>query len=157
MRSKPQHDRKYQRIAPSFAGCQPASAESSRVKRRNRKVGAKGEIALRKALWRRGLRYRINHKGLPGTPDIVFSKQRIAIFVDGDFWHGRDWEARSERLRFGTNGAYWVEKIAYNRARDLRNDALLADLGWKVIRLWETDVLGDPESAADTVVIAVAS
>jgi DNA mismatch endonuclease (patch repair protein) len=142
---------KRDRISPSFEGRQPASEKASRVKRRNRKTGSKAELALRRALWRRGLRYRVNDDGLPGTPDVVFSRNRVAVFVDGDFWHGRDWERRAERLRSGSNGAYWIAKISYNRNRDVRNDALLADLGWKVVRLWETDVQKDPESAADKV------
>lgn len=135
-------------IAPSFAGRQPANALASAIKRRNRKLGTKAELALRRALWRRGLRYRVSHKGLPGTPDLVFSRQRIAVFVDGDFWHGRNWEQRRERLRSGNNAAYWLAKIAYNRERDRRNNSLLADLGWRVVRFWETDVLRDPERAA---------
>lgn len=90
----------------------------------------------------------MNFKGLPGTPDLVFSRQRVVVFVDGDFWHGRDWDRRKVRLQVGMNAAYWLSKIAYNRERDNRNDTQLADLGWKVVRLWETDVLRDPEGAA---------
>ncbi len=121
------------------------------IKRLNRKVGSKAELALRRALWRRGLRYRINVGSLPGKPDLLLTRQRIAIFVDGDFWHGRDWSLREGRLRSGNNAAYWVAKISYNRERDRRNNAQLADLGWRVIRLWETDVLKDPEGAAQVV------
>jgi DNA mismatch endonuclease, patch repair protein len=109
-------------------------------------------MALRHVLWRRGLRYRVNRKDLPGCPDLAFIRQRVAVFVDGDFWHGRDWEKRKEQLRSGHNAPYWLAKIAYNRDRDLRNNALLEELGWRVVRLWETDVLKDPDDAASLVV-----
>jgi DNA mismatch endonuclease (patch repair protein) len=140
-----------QRISPSYAGCRPASALASRSKQRNRKTGTKPEVILRKALWRRGLRYRVNRRDLPGAPDVVFMRRRVAVFVDGDFWHGRNWHQRKERLESGTNSDYWVSKIAYNRERDKRNNARLADLGWHVLRFWETDVLRDPEAVADVI------
>lgn len=136
------------RIAPSYAGCKPASDLASGIKRRNRKVGTRAELALRRALWRLGLRYRLNDGRLPGRPDLVLARYRAVVFVDGDFWHGRDWESRKGRLKDGSNGAYWVAKIAYNRERDRRNDGLLAVLGWRVRRLWETDVLKDPDAVA---------
>lgn len=121
---------------------------ASRTKQRNRKVGTKAEIALRRALWVRGLRYRVHQKDLPGCPDLIFRGRRVAVFVDGDFWHGRDWEKRKERLQSGHNAPYWLAKITYNRDRDIRNNSLLTELGWRVLRLWETDVLKDPDGAA---------
>lgn len=148
MRSKAESSHGAPRISPSFAGRKAASPLASTIKKRNRKTGTTAELALRRSLWRLGLRYRINRKGLPGTPDIVFSRQRVAVFVDGDFWHGRNWEQRKSRLTLGNNAAYWIAKIGYNRERDRHNDNLLTELGWKVIRLWETDVLRDPESVA---------
>lgn len=136
------------RVAPRYTGCTPASALASGVKRRNPKVGTRAELALRRALWRLGLRYRLNDRRLPGRPDLVLARYRTAVFVDGDFWHGRDWESRVARLAAGSNATYWIAKIAYNRERDRRNDALLAGLGWRVRRLWETDVLKDPPGVA---------
>jgi DNA mismatch endonuclease (patch repair protein) len=114
-------------------------------------------MALRRSLWRLGLRYRLNQRDLPGNPDVVFRRQRLAVFVDGDFWHGRDWEQRKERLRSGNNNTYWIAKISYNRDRDHRNNALLNDLGWRVLRLWETDILKDPDLAASQVEALLAS
>jgi DNA mismatch endonuclease (patch repair protein) len=151
MCSKPNPPASGRRTSPSYSGFLPASELTSRVKQRNHKTGTKAELALRHALWRRGLRYRLNRRGLPGTPDIVFAGRRTVVFVDGDFWHGRDWEKRKERLGSGSNGAYWVSKIAYNRERDRRNDTLLTEMGWQVLRLWETDVLKNPDSAADLI------
>jgi DNA mismatch endonuclease, patch repair protein len=96
------------------------------------------EILLRKALWRDGIRgYRLNVK-LPGKPDIVFTKYKIAIFCDGDFWHGRDFDQWKDRLT-----PYWKEKIQKNVERDKRNDSILIKEGWTVIHFWENDILND--------------
>jgi DNA mismatch endonuclease, patch repair protein len=147
--------RAIRRASPTYAGCRPASALASRIKRGNRKTGSKAEVILRQALWRRGLRYRINRRELPGTPDIVFAGPRVAVFVDGDFWHGRHWSTRKERLEAGSNSGYWLAKIGYNRERDEQNNAHLAALGWRVLRLWETDVLREPDAAAARVAALV--
>jgi len=79
------------------------------------------------ALWHEGIRYRKNFKKLPGSPDIAITKYKIAIFVDGEFWRGEDWENRKEKLKF--NREYWIEKIEENIARDKRNDILLKEQG----------------------------
>ena len=97
-------------------------------------------MTLRRALWERGLRYRLHAKDLPGTPDIVFRSSKLVVFVDGDFWHGRDWEMRKKKLSRGANSSYWVSKIAYNRERDRENDAKLTRMDWLVVRFWETDI-----------------
>lgn len=151
VRSKPESSQRVPRTSPSFANRKPASPRASAVKRRNRKTDTTAELALRRALWRLGLRYRVHHKGLPGTPDIVFPRKRVVVFVDGDFWHGRDWEQRKERLRSGTNASYWLAKIGYNRERDRKNDKVLSQSGWTVLRLWETDVLASPDGTAKQV------
>ena len=98
------------------------------------------EIELRKALWRRGHRYRVHRGDLPGRPDIVFPRERLAVFCDGDFWHGKDWENRRLKLREGSNGEYWVAKIEANRERDAAQLRELRAGGWKVVRLWESEV-----------------
>lgn len=99
----------------------------------------RAETLLARALWHRGYRYRLNDKRLPGSPDIALHKYRIAIFVDGEFWHGQNWEERKARLR--SNREYWIEKIEENIDRDLRNDRLLDCRGWASIHFWEKDVL----------------
>ena len=101
--------------------------------------GGKAETILAKALWQQGYRYRKNGKRLPGSPDIAILKHHIAVFVDGEFWHGKDWETRKERLK--RNREYWIEKIEENMARDLRNDQLLIQAEWTPIHFWEKDVL----------------
>lgn len=82
----------------------------------------------------------------------MFPRARVAIFVDGDFWHGRDWEKRQEALARGHNSDYWIKKIGSNMARDLRHSAALKNQGWSVLRIWEKDVLRDVEGAADAIV-----
>lgn len=112
------------------------------IRKRMSKVKLKNGIAetmLAKRLWHLGYRYRKNDKRLPGSPDIAILKYHIAIFVDGEFWHGKDWEARKTGLK--KNREYWIEKIEENIARDMRVDAELNTLGWRVLRYWEKDVL----------------
>jgi DNA mismatch endonuclease (patch repair protein) len=125
---------------PSYKGLKPASEVASRAKRNNRRSDTKPELMLRKELWKVGLRFRKNVKELQGKPDIVFNKARVAIFCDGDFWHGRNWQLLKSKLDNGTNSTYWVAKIAANMERDKRNTALLEELGWHVIRVWEGDI-----------------
>jgi DNA mismatch endonuclease (patch repair protein) len=88
---------------------------------------------------------------LPGSPDIVFTRWRLAVFVDGVWWHGHpDW------LPAGRRGPYWDQKIARNRERDGRVDETLSLLGWRVLRIWDKDVLSDPDAAAGRVGAALA-
>ena len=101
--------------------------------------GGKAETLLAKALWHHGYRYRKNDKRLPGSPDIAILRHRIAIFVDGEFWHGKDWETCKSRLK--RNREYWIEKIEENMARDLRNDQLLIQSGWTPIHFWEKEIM----------------
>ncbi|MEX2376391.1 MAG: very short patch repair endonuclease [Dehalococcoidia bacterium] len=143
------------RARPSFKGRKPTSRAVSRTMQGNRKKDTKHELALRKTLWHRGYRYRLHSNDLPGNPDIAFPRERVAVFVDGDFWHGRDWEARSTKLREGSNSGYWLSKIQRNRERDVEPSQKLRHAGWTVIRLWETDVLKDPEGAAHVVARAL--
>ena len=112
------------------------------------------ETMLAKSLWHSGFRYRCNYKKLPGSPDIAITKYHIAIFVDGEFWHGKDWEKRKPRLK--SNREYWIEKIEENMARDDRNNQELQHLGWQVIRFWEKDVKKDVNACASTVIEAIA-
>lgn len=98
------------------------------------------EVLLRKELWHRGYRYRKNMKSLPGSPDIVLTKYKIAIFCDGEFFHGKDWEVLKLRLEKGNNGAFWIGKISNNRGRDDFVNKKLLYAGWTVIRFWGNDI-----------------
>lgn len=98
------------------------------------------EIILRKALWQKGYRYRKNYRQLPGSPDIVLIKYKIAIFCDGEFFHGKDWEKLKARLEKGEKGEYWISKISRNIVRDEEIDKQLNFLGWTVLRFWGNDI-----------------
>ena len=117
-------------------GCDKISKEKrshimSCIKSKNTKV----EIRLRKALWMNGYRYRI-HKRLPGSPDILFVSKKLAVFVDGDFWHGYQFD----KLRPKLKNDFWFEKITRNMQRDKEVNVKLKKLGWKVLRLWEHEI-----------------
>ncbi len=148
---------KRQRTTPSFVGLRPSSDCASAAARGSSvKTNTRCELVLRRELWRRGMRYRLHHPGLLGRPDIVFSKQRIAIFCDGNFWHGHDLEARLAKLARGHNASYWVAKIRRNVERDHRETRVLEESGWMVLRFWETDVLRETSEVADRVAAVVA-
>ncbi|MFA5385123.1 MAG: very short patch repair endonuclease [Eubacteriales bacterium] len=98
----------------------------------------KPEIILRKTLWHAGIRYRKNFNTLPGKPDIVITKHKIAIFCDGEFWHGKDWDIKKPKIQ--ANRAYWIEKIERNMARDKEIDKQMQCEGWIVLRFWSKDI-----------------
>jgi DNA mismatch endonuclease (patch repair protein) len=137
--------------APSFVGLYPASETASRAKRANCKKDTRPEVLLRRELWRLGLRYRKNARGLPGNPDLVFRAARVVVFCDGDFWHGRDWERLRAQLARRHNPEYWIAKIGRNRERDMEQSAQLTAAGWLVVRLWESAIIRDPRAAAHLV------
>jgi DNA mismatch endonuclease (patch repair protein) len=95
--------------------------------------------------------------GLPGRPDIAFHRYCVAVFCDGDFWHGRHLEDRVARLAKGHNAPYWVAKISGNVARDRRNDDALRAQGWVVLRFWETDIIARATEIADEVASLLAA
>jgi DNA mismatch endonuclease (patch repair protein) len=94
------------------------------------------EMLLRRALWAKNIRFRIHRKDLPGRPDIVIEKYKLAIFVDGDFWHGYEWEKRKPK----TNESFWIPKIERNMQRDRFANLALEEMGYTVMRFWEHDV-----------------
>ena len=109
----------------------------SRIKSKNTSI----EITLRKALWRAGVRYRKNYQKLPGSPDIAITKYQIAIFCDGEFWHGKDWEKKKTSIK--SNREFWIEKIERNRSRDRSNEWALNCMGWVVLRFWGQEIKKD--------------
>ena len=110
----------------------------SEIMSKIRSKNTKPEMTLRKALFARGFRYRVNDKKLPGKPDIVLPKYKTAIFVHGCFWHNH------EDCKYAyipkTNTKFWVDKITSNSQRDKINSQKLADLGWCVITIWECEI-----------------
>ena len=106
----------------------------SRIKSNNTSI----EVSLRNALWHSGIRFRKNYKKLPGSPDIVISKHRIAIFCDGEFWHGKDWERKKNKIQ--SNREYWIRKIERNIDRDNEVNRSLYSSGWTVIRFWGSEI-----------------
>ena len=111
------------------------------------------ELALRKALWSKGIRYRKNCKTLIGKPDIAITKYKIAVFCDSDYWHGYDWENRNQKIK--SNREYWIPKIERNMARDQEVSAALEQDGWTVIRFWERQIRKELDSCVDEVLSAI--
>jgi DNA mismatch endonuclease, patch repair protein len=109
------------------------------------------EMALRRALFRAGIRgWRCHRANLPGKPDLAFGRARLAVFVDGGFWHGHP-----SKYWPGRTSAYWDAKIARNQARDHRVDAELADAGWRSLRLWDFEIERNPDGATKQVIAAL--
>ncbi len=117
-------------------------AQRRRNMQRIRAEDTRPERMLRLALWHRGLRYRKNWRALPGKPDIALTRQHIAIFVDGDFWHARGHEACPGE-QIATRPEYWRKKLARNVERDHEATAALTQAGWLVLRFWESDIKRD--------------
>lgn len=107
-------------------------ATSERMRRQPRRDTAP-EVALRREMHRLGMRYRLHHAGLPGRPDVVLTRARIAVFVDGCFWHSCPRHGRTPR----NNSAWWAAKLAANVERDRRKDTELVALGWCPVHVWE--------------------
>ena len=107
------------------------------------------EVVLRKALWSQGIRYRKNFKVCSCKPDIVLTKYKIAIFCDGDFWHGND------KYTVKTNTKFWNEKIKTNIERDLRNTIELRDNNWIVLRFWGSEIKNDLDKCINEILTAI--
>jgi DNA mismatch endonuclease (patch repair protein) len=124
------------------------SKTMSRIRRRD----TKPEKLLRQAAWRRGLRgYRLDDRRLPGRPDLAWTRTRVAVFIDGAFWHGHP-----KAFTPGKSGSYWDEKIARNIARDREADAALRQMEWTVLRFWDFEVTKDCEGCVATIETAMA-
>lgn len=117
--------------------------DKSRQMAKVKSKDGKDEVILRKLLWHNGVRYRTNYKKLPGKPDIAITKYKIAIFIDGEFWHGYEWEKYKPRIK--RNRDYWIHKIEYNMKHDQEVNKLLKDQGWYVLRFWSKNVLKNPD------------
>lgn len=121
---------------------QPKSSVVSAQMRKMPRVGTGPELAIRRALHKSGIRYRIDEKSLPGRPDIVLTKAKIAIFVDGCFWHHCSDHGVSPK----NNGEWWLAKFRQNQERDARKDEQLRNLGWLPLHVWEHTPVEDAVS-----------
>lgn len=110
----------------------------SKIMSRIRAKATKEEVRLAKALWHRGHRYRKNNRKIKGTPDLTFQKHKLAIFVDGEFWHGKDWDPNQNRIK--SNPEFWKQKIERNINRDKEVNTFLEENGWTVLRFWSAEV-----------------
>lgn len=131
-------------------------AVTSRMMSRVRHKDSKAELALRRALHAAGVRYRLHAPDVTGRPDLVIRSRRLAVFVDGDLWHGNPDEVRRrgrESLAdvFPTRTQWWVAKIERTMQRDREVTEALRAAGWTVVRFWEHDVLRDPSGCAEQV------
>ena len=134
------------------------SRDSATVSNNMRKIHSKDtsiELLLRKALQHKGYRYRKNYKALPGSPDIVLTKYKIAIFCDSEFFHGKDWEILKLRLENGKNPDFWIKKIERNRNRDYENDKKLLFLGYTVLHFWGQDISKHTDECLQTIEEAI--
>jgi DNA mismatch endonuclease (patch repair protein) len=135
-------------------------AVTSRMMAAVRNKDSKAELALRRELHARGMRFRLHARDVPGRPDLVIRKYRLAVFVDGDFWHGNAWRLRGlSRFedQFPSNQDFWVKKIRRNMERDAEVTAALVASGWAVVRVWESEVFAGTSAAADRVESALRS
>ncbi|PZD78950.1 very short patch repair endonuclease [Mesonia sp. K7] len=109
----------------------------SKIMSKIRSKNTKPELIFRKALWKKGVRYRLNNK-LPGKPDISIKKYRLAIFIDGEFWHGHNWEERKKNIK--SNSRFWIPKIERNMQRDREVNLQLERMDYRVFRFWSHEI-----------------
>lgn len=112
--------------------------ERSKIMGKIKGKNTKPELAFRKTLWAAGYRYRIDYKKLIGKPDIALKKYKTVIFIDGEYWHGYNWEERKPKVK--TNREFWIAKIERNMQRDQEVNEELKQMGYKVFRFWESEI-----------------
>ena len=112
--------------------------QRSQIMAKIRGKNTKPELIFRQRLFELGFRYRVDFKGLPGRPDISNKSKKIAIFIDGEFWHGYNWEVKKQKIK--ANRDFWIPKIERNMQRDRENVKKLENMGFKVFRFWEHEV-----------------
>lgn len=124
-----------------------------KIMRAIKSTGTKDELAIGKAMWHLGLRYRKNNKKVYGSPDFTFTKLKIALFIDGEFFHGFNWEEK--KIKIKSNREYWIPKIERNIKRDIEVNNYLNQNGWIVIRFWSKEIKADIESCLKIIVEAI--
>jgi len=124
--------------------------ERSKIMSQIRGKNTKPELVFRKALYKAGYRYRIDYKKLVGRPDIVLKKYKTVIFIDGEYWHGHNWEKRKAKIK--TNREFWIAKIERNMQRDREVNQELSELGYKIFRFWESEIKNELEGSLRKVI-----
>lgn len=135
--------------AAGFYTTKQRSFNMSRIKSKN----SKPELMLRKALWTRNIRFRLHDETLPGKPDIVIKKYKLAIFIDGEFWHGYNWDKTKDRI--GSNRAYWIPKIERNMQKDRKAKEQLTALGYAVFRFWSKEITKNLARAVNQIMLYI--
>ena len=135
--------------ASGFYTTKKRSKIMSQIKGKN----SKPELLFRKALWAKGIRYRINSKKLPGKPDISIQKYKLAIFIDGEFWHGYNWDERRETIK--KNRGFWIPKIERNMQRDKEVNLELQDMGYMVFRFWSKEIQTELQKCINDILIYI--
>ena len=125
----------------------------SKIMGRIRGKNSKPEMTFRRALWAKGIRYRVDSKQLPGRPDVSIKKYKLAIFIDGDFWHGYNWEERKQKIK--SNRGFWYPKISRNIQRDREVNLELNDMGYTVFRFWESEIKTDLQKCINDVMVYI--
>jgi DNA mismatch endonuclease (patch repair protein) len=131
------------------------SSQRSKNMRAIKSTGTKNEVRLAKTLWHLGYRYRKNNKTVFGKPDLTFKKYKIAIFIDSEFFHGKDWEIQKHRIK--SNQEFWHKKIERNRDRDNKVNQFLQQNDWVVIRFWIKDIKNNLNSCIERIEIEILS
>ncbi|QNL47891.1 very short patch repair endonuclease [Olivibacter sp. SDN3] len=114
---------------------------------------SKPELLLRKALWAKNLRFRLHDKSLPGKPDIIIKKYKLAIFIDGEFWHGHNWEQNKNRIK--SNRAFWIPKIQRNMQKDRQDRDQLQAMGFTVFRFWSREVTNNLPKVVNQIMLFI--
>src|SRR5690554_1671604 len=125
----------------------------SKMMSKVRGKNTKSELLFRKALWAKGVRYRMDSKKLPGKPDISIQKYKLAIFIDGEFWHGYNWPERKKTIK--SNLAFWIPKIERNMQRDIEVNQQLQDMGYTVFRFWEKEIKNDVNKCVNDILVYI--
>lgn len=125
----------------------------SKIMRRIRGKNTKPEMLFRRALWEKGVRYRVDSKQLPGRPDLAIKKYKLAIFIDGEFWHGYNWEEKKSSIK--SNRGFWIPKIERNMQRDKEVNQQLYDLDYTVFRFWENEIKTDLDKCIKDVLVFI--
>ncbi len=146
--------------APATSPTARDPAVTSRIMRSVRSKNTKPELALRRAVHARGGRFRLHAGDVPGRPDMVVRSRKVAVFVDGDLWHGNpaEWQRRGRSSLadlFPTRTAWWVAKIERNMQRDQDVNRELHERGWRVLRIWASDITADTDASASVVLTAL--